>query len=339
MVKTAEKKRRSGLDRAALQRWMKKRLSHPFAREGLMGLNNMKRLGSWLFRLCIVIGISFVILTPLISIVSRSLMPLEEYYSPLVYVVPMHVTLEHFQMAMLHLNYWGALQETLVTCIGLTLLQLLVCSLVGYGFARFRLPLGGLMFGLVVLTIVIPSQALLIPMYMQFLYFDPLGLCTLFTGHSISLMNTPLPQILMTAMGMGLNAGLYIYIFRQFFRGMPVALEEAAWIDGAGPFKTFFRIMLPNATPAMIIVTLFSMVWQYNDTFFAGLFSTSDSLLASRLSSLQSMLVNIANIRDVNLLDSIIKTGVLLVILPLVILYIFLQRFFMEGIERSGIVG
>lgn len=318
---------------------LRKAMAHPFAREGLLGSNRMKQVGSWLFRLSIIIGISFVILSPIISLISRSLMPLEEYYSPLVYVVPMHVTLEHFQMAIQHLGYWDSLVETLVTCVVLTLLQLMVCSLVGYGFARYRLPMGGLMFGLVVLTIVIPSQALLIPTYMQFLYFDPLGLCTLFTGHSISLINTPWPQLLMTALGMGLNAGLYIYIFRQFFRGMPAALEEAAWIDGAGPFKTFIRIMLPNATPAMIIVTLFSVVWQYNDTFFAGLFSTSDSMLACRLSSLQSVLVNIANIRDVNLLDSIIKTGVLLVILPLVILYIFLQRFFMEGIERSGIVG
>ncbi len=302
-------------------------------------MNHAKRLGNLLFRLSIMIGISYVILSPLISLISRSVMPMEDYYSPLVYVVPMKLTAEHYRMAIRYMDYWNSLRETLLDCLILTALQLLVSSLVGYGFARYKLPLGRVMFGLVVLTIIVPAQALLIPMYMQFLYFDPFGLVTMIKGQPISLINTLFPQALMTVTGVGLNTGLYIYIFRQFFRSMPAALEEAAWIDGAGPFKTFFRVMLPNTTPAVIIVTLFSVVWQYNDTFYTGLFSTSDTVLASRLGSLQSVLGMVANVRDVNLLDSIMKTGVLLVIVPLVVMYLFLHRFFMEGIERSGIVG
>ncbi len=299
----------------------------------------VRKLAAWLFRFSIIAGISYVIIAPLISLVSRSLMPVEDFYSPLVYVVPTRVTLSHYQMAITHMDYWRSLLNTMLYCLGMTALQLFVSASVGYGFARYKLPCGKLMFAMVVLTIIVPSQTLLVPMYMQFRYFDPLGIVSLANGAPISLINTGWPMALMTALGVGLNTGLYIYIFRQFFRGMPAALEEAAWIDGSGPIKTFLRIMLPNAAPALIIVILFSMVWQYNDTFFSGLLSSNNMYLAGKLSSLQSVLGHIANIRDVNLMDSVMKTGVLLVILPLILMYLLLQRFFMEGIERSGIVG
>lgn len=299
----------------------------------------LRALAMFVFRASIYIGISYVILAPLISLVSRSFMPMEDVYSPLVYIVPRQMTLEHFATALKYMDYQGALLKTLPYCLILTLLQLMISASVGYGFARYKLPFGSLLFGLVVLTIIIPSQTMLVPMYMQFRYFDPLKLSTLITGSPQNLINTQWPMVLLTAFGMGLNAGLYIYIFRQFFRGMPAALEEAAWIDGASPFGTFFRIMLPNATPAIIIVVLFSLVWQYNDVFFSSLFSTSNPFIAGKLSSLQSALGVLANIRDTNQIDVVMKTGVLLVILPLILIYLLLQRFFMEGIERSGIVG
>lgn len=314
----------------------KKRRLHQ-TRQGLM--QRMRMLLMSLFRMCIYIGISYVILAPLISLVSRSFMPMDDVYSPLVYIVPRNITLEHFSTALKYMDYRTALMRTLPYCAGLTLLQLMVSSSVGYGFARYKLPFGKLLFGLVVITIIIPSQTMLVPMYMQFRYFDPLGLITLFAGAPINLINTQWPMFLLTAFGMGLNTGLYIYIFRQFFRGMPAALEEAAWIDGANPYGTFFRIMLPNATPAIIIIVLFSLVWQYNDIFFSGLFTTNNPFIAGKLSSLQSALGMLANIRDTNQIDTVMKTGVLLVILPLILIYLLLQRFFMEGIERSGIVG
>ena len=176
----------------------------------------IRALAMFVFRASIYIGISYVILAPLISLVSRSIMPMEDVYSPLVYIVPRQVTLEHFKTAIKYMDYQGALLKTLPYCLGLTLLQLLISSSVGYGFARYKLPLGKVMFALVVLTIIIPSQTMLVPMYLQFRYFDPLGMSTLLTGGPQNLINTQLPMLLLTAFGMGLNTGLYIYIFRQF---------------------------------------------------------------------------------------------------------------------------
>jgi multiple sugar transport system permease protein len=132
---------------------------------------------------------------------------------------------------------------------------------------------------------------------------------------------------------------LFIFIYRQFFKGLPNEIEEAAFIDGAGAFRTFFKVMLPNAKSSIIIVLLFAFVWQYNDTFFAGVPMSGQGLLAMRIDGLQSLLSQVQFIKDPNQIALIINSGVVLVIVPLIVLYLFMQRYFMEGIERSGIVG
>jgi multiple sugar transport system permease protein len=144
----------------------------------------------------------------------------------------------------------------------------------------------------------------------------------------------------MSFLGAGLRAGLYIYIFNQFFRGLPKEIEEAASIDGAGAVYTYFRIMLPNAMPSVITVTIFSIVWQYNDTFFANLFQINESVVISRrLASLGPNIINIDRIMDPNIVALYTYAGVVLTIIPVVVLYVLLQKQFIEGVERSGIVG
>ena len=141
-----------------------------------------------------------------------------------------------------------------------------------------------------ILTIVIPNDTLMLPLYTQFRNFDIFGIIHLVTGHGINLLSTEVPMYIMTALGCGLRSGLYIYIFNQFFRGLPKEIEEAAVVDGAGSFYTYFRIMLVNAMPSVLTVSIFSLVWQYNDTFYAKLFSINSKLLMSmRISTLRGI--------------------------------------------------
>ena len=136
------------------------------------------------------------------------------------------------------------------------------------------------------------------------------------------------------------KTGLFIYIFNQFFRGLPKEIEEAAFVDGAGTWYTYFRIMLVNAMPAVITVTVFSLVWQYTDSFYSQLFRIpTDMLLAKRLSTLQNNISANLKIMNVRIQRLYVDAGVVLTILPLLILYLLLQRRFIEGVERSGIVG
>lgn len=293
-----------------------------------------------IFRYAVLIGISYIILSPLISILSKSFFSDSDVYNAMVYLIPAEATLRNYALAMLRMDYWATLAKTMLYVGSLTLVQLLTCSLVGYGFARFDFPFKKLLFGCVILTIVIPSYTIMLPLYMHFRDFDPLNLFTLIGIGPQNWLTTAKPVYLMTFLGCGLNAGVFIYIFIQFFRGIPKELEEAAVVDGAGFLRTFFQIMLPSAKPAIITVAVFSMVWQYNDSFYASLFGVnSDYQLGVKLSTLGLTLDSLDKIVNPEFQELYINAGVVMMIIPILIIYIILQKSFIEGVERSGIVG
>lgn len=315
------------------------------ARNGAVG-------GLWsVFRYILVFGISFVILYPILRQISVAFKDKADIYNPTIYMVPVHFTLENIRLAMEILHYWPLLGNTLLFAVSTTLLQTASCALAGYGFARYSFPGKNILFALVILTIMIPSSTLMVPMYLHFRNFDVLGLMHLFTGKDgVNMLNTYGPSLITAAFANGLKSGLYIYIFRQFFRGMPAEIEEAALIDGAGGFRTFFTVMLPNAVPPIITVLLFAFVWQYNDSYYTSLFMNQSDLMAIKVASLPADanqylpgllgLGSSANVRvDPNHVAMIVDTGILLSIAPLILMYLFVQRFFVESVERTGVVG
>lgn len=303
-----------------------------------------RRLRAWvfaLFRTVIVLGISYVILSPLIGMLASSFFTNEDYYSPVVYLIPRAPTLERYQLAILRMDYWNVLGNMMIYILTLTALQLVVCSMAGYGFARFNFPFKRMFFACVIVTIVLPAHSIMFPLYSTFRDFSMFGIIGLFNdGNGINLLGTPWPMYIMTLLGVGLRSGLYIFIFNQFFRGLPREIEEAALIDGAGHIRTYLQIMIPNATPAIVTVAIFSVVWQYNDNFFGRLFSIGDDILLSRrISSLQATIANMDAVRDPAITTLYVYAGVVLMIVPLLLIYVFLQKYLIEGIERSGIVG
>ena len=302
-------------------------------------VNGVKNTLLGLFRFVIIVGISYVILAPVIGIIAHSFFSRQDSINPMVFTIPINPTLERYTMAVKYLDYLPILGRTLLYVFGVTLIQLLICSMVGYGFARYQFPLKKLLFGCVVVMIVVPLNSIQFPLYTTFRFFDPLGIIGLFNGgKSLNLLQTPWPTIIMSFFGCGLRSGLYIYIFNQFFRGLPKEIEEAALVDGAGTNYTFFRIMLPNA--AVITVAVFSIVWQYNDSMFANTFNISDSILITRkLDSLINVIANAEKVLTLREQQLYFDAGVVLVLLPVVIIYLVLQRRFIEGVERSGIVG
>ena len=298
-------------------------------------LVNIKNLLVNVIRFAILIGVSYVILSPVIGISSD-----RDAYNPMVYILPQFPTLERYKLVIERMDYFPTMARDLLYTVSLMALQIFVCSMVGYGFARFDFPFKKLLFGCVVVMIVIPSHTIMLPLYMTFKSFDPLGLCTMIMGKPLNLMGSPVPMYIMTLFGCGLRSGLYIYIFNQFFRGLPKEIEEAAFVDGAGVWYTYFRIMLVNAMPSVITVAVFSLVWQFNDTFYAKLFLISeDIVISNKISSLQATIANQDQILDTTIQELYLDAGIMLVIVPIVLIYILLQRHFIEGVERSGIVG
>lgn len=302
--------------------------------------NDIKNLAIGILRFLILLGVGYVIISPVIGMFVNSISSTKDAYNPMVYVFPQYPTLEKYALVILRMDYWKTMGRDLLYTGTLTLIQLLICSMVGYGFARFEFPLKKFWFACVVVMIVIPTHTIMLPLYTTFRQFDPLGLATAIFGGSLNLMSTPWPVYIMTLFGCGVRSGLYIYIFNQFFRGLPKEIEEAAFVDGAGVWYTYFRIMLMNAMPSVITVTVFSIVWQFNDTFFANLFRVSENIVISKkIASLQSTIANNDKILDVTLQELYLDAGIILILLPIVLIYILLQRHFIEGVERSGIVG
>jgi multiple sugar transport system permease protein len=302
--------------------------------------SGLKQLLIKIFSFIVIVGICYVILAPIIGMVVNSFMSDADRYNPMVYMIPTSPTLEKYKISWARMDYLPTMGRDLLYSGTLMLLQVFICSTVGYGFARFQFPFKKLLFACVVVMIVIPDHTIMLPIYMTFKNFDPLGLMTLFTGKPLVLMSTPIPMYIMTIFGCGVRSGLYIYIFNQFFRGLPKEIEEAALVDGAGTWYTYFRIMLVNAVPAVVTVAVFSMVWQYNDTFYARLFLISEDIVISKkIATLQMVIANVDRILDTSIQELYLNAGIVLIMLPIIIIYIALQKYFIEGVERSGIVG
>lgn len=294
----------------------------------------------------IIIGICFTILQPLFVKISVSFMNEKDLYDSSVKYIAKHFTLQNYKMALSGMDYWNVLLRTTLLSGGISVLQLFACLLTAYGFARFRFPGRKLLFGCVIFTMVVPPQVIMLPLFMKYRFFDVFGIFQATTGSSINLIDTYWPFILQAMTCMGIRNGLYIYMLRQFFKGMPRELEEAAFVDGSGKLRTFVQIMLPSAIPMMVTVFLFGFVWQWTDSFYTSLYLNSTKVMSSALSSLS---VNVyssyegfggsMNFISPGFVSMMNNTGTILAVAPLIILYLICQKHFVEGIERSGIVG
>jgi len=311
--------------------------------KGSFWFNKLKG-GLWSFiRTVLISGISFIILYPILIKISIAIKDPMDMYDATVVWIPKNFTWDNFKLVSEALHYPKILLNTVVLSGMVMLLQTFTCMLAGYGFSRIHFRGSGILFGCVIFTILVPPQTLMIPTYLQYKSMDLFGMITFIQGKPLNLINTYWPFILSSILGIGLRTGLFVYIFRQFFKGIPKELEEAALVDGSGTFGTFARIILPNAIPSIVTVMLFSFVWQWNDTFFTGMILNEANVMSSMLSTAAAQIMFFLSgettTPDPLYLSMIQNTAVLMAILPLIIMYLFVQRHFVESMERSGLVG
>jgi len=290
-----------------------------------------------LMRFVLLVGLSFMILYPVFVKFSASLKSTADMMDSTVVFIPKNPTLQNYKIVLNSVNYALTLLMTVLFCLVQSLLQLASCSLVAYGIARFKFKGHKLLFGMAVLTLIIPPQIILLPLYIRFHFF---GITNIFQFSGIfsgvDLINTYWPFVLLSGTALGFKNGLYIYLLRQHFKNMPMALEEAAYIDGCGPFRTFLRIMLPGSVPMLVTVFLFSFVWQWNDTVYSGIFFPEIPTLANKLYGMVFTTMGAGT----TLMSAVLESPkFFLLITPIVILYLFTQKLFVQSISRSGIVG
>ena len=275
-------------------------------------------------------AIGFVYLYPLLFMFVTSMKSPQDLLNPMVQWVPSQVYVGNYLKAYRVLDYPRTLGSSILVSLVPSLIQAFVCSLVGYGLARYRFWGKNLMFLLLLATFIIPAQNTVIP---QMLAYKQLGL-----------LGNVLCLILPATLGQGFKSAIFILIFYQTFQTLPKVLEEAASLDGASDLKIFFRIALPTAIPAFIISIIFSIVWYWNETYLTVIFLEGGiQTLPMQLSKFVQAYENLYPPGMVNIFDRLNEavklSGTFLNILPLLLMYFLLQKWFVESIERSGITG
>ena len=326
----------------------------------------------YIVRFVLLLGIAYIVLYPFFTQIAGSFMGKNDFVDVTVMLIPKEFSIDMYKFILLENEYFTAFGNTLLLSGSTALIQTFVCCLVAYGLAKFKFKGANLVFLAVIFTMVVPHQTIQYSMFMNFRYFDIFGIIKLLSGNAtvgeigflndilaninifgaeptskflqavvedgaFNLNNSYWPLIILSITGLGFKNGLYVFMLRQFFMGVPSELEESAYIDGSGVGRTFLQIILPLSVPMMITVFLFAFSWQWTDDFYTTLFfTTNKTVLMPDVVDIPTSLTT--DYPGQNLYYSAIRnTCGLLIILPLVIMYLFCQNFLVQGIERSGL--
>ena len=280
----------------------------------------------------VLINFAYVFLFPLIYMMATSIKTLTEINNPSIVWISREPSLQAFRFASSIIDYFRGLWISTFISAAAVLGQTCVGAMVGYGFARPRFLGRDFLFWILLFTIIVPLPTLAVPLYLFYSKLD--------------LINTFVPLIVPPFLGWGVRGGMILIVFRQFFRGLPSELEDAAYVDGASPFRVFWQIMLPLAKPAILVVMLFTLVWTWNDTLMPGLIinDTSAYTLGQRMENYAQLFTQARHSSaqtwstSGEISENVLMSVTLLGILPLLIVYIFTQRYFTQSIDRTGLV-
>lgn len=311
-----------------------------------------KKIGEIIFRVfraILLFGLCFLILQPLLHKISLAFMTEDDLYDSTVINIPRHFSYSAIQTAWKYLSGFKSFWTSTYIGILVGAVQVLACTLVGYGFARYKFPLKNFWFACVVLLIVVPPQTMITPMYLNFSHFDIFGIFQATLGHSLRLLGSFWTYLLVCMGCCGYKGGLYIYMMRQHFRNEPKELEEAAYVDGCGHLRTFWSILLPGAKPMIASCFLFSFVWWWTDNIYSRVFFargagwiTISNCLASLVETMRGDFVKRYGqgyMVPTAYTQQILATATMLSIIPLMIIYVLAQKSFVESISQSGIKG
>lgn len=310
--------------------------------------NKTKGVGVSVLRMLFLLAFEFVLLYPVIFMISNSFKVTSDTLNPAVKWFSLSPTTYGYKVAWMAFDYWNGLKITFLFGIVSGLIEVVTCAVYAYGLSRFELRFKKIWMFLLIVTILIPDVMLIIPRILNFRYMDVFGILGLFyklTGVDlrVNITDTVWTFYLPSLFGVGLKGGLFIYIYMQFFKGLPKELEEAAWIDGAGPVQTFIRIIIPSSGVVILTVFIFSFIWHWNDWLLATMYTENNHTLAFTLRNISSYIGQLWSSMKISA-DSSTYYGAplaacLMFIAPPTLLYVILQRHFIESVDRVGIVG
>ncbi|MBE6809697.1 MAG: carbohydrate ABC transporter permease [Ruminococcaceae bacterium] len=288
------------------------------------------RIKKWplsILRFVIIFGLAFIILEPFVYKILMAFMHPDDLLDSTVWIVPRIGSTYYWQQALEQMKLPQSALNTFLLSLIVGVLQVFSCTMVGYGLARFNFKGNKLAFFVVILIMLVPVQVISIARYLDFNYLN-------IFGKVVSLTDTFWPVIILSTTGLGIKQGLYIYMMRELFRSLPVSIEEAAYIDGAGPIKTFTSVMLPNARTTMATVFVFSFCWQWTDTTYSSLYFNEMPVLANVV---ETMYIRVGLNPDPLATGILRNAAAILIMLPLIVLFVFGQKLLVKSMALSGL--
>ncbi|MGI6562539.1 MAG: carbohydrate ABC transporter permease [Clostridia bacterium] len=303
----------------------------------ISGWQKLKHASTWkhiifrFFTYILLFSMAFVFLYPFLFLLTDSVKSLADLTDITVKWIPTRgLRWANYKYAWQELRGPVTLPNSLYMTAVATLIHVISCSFIGYGFARFHFKGSNLLFGILVLAMVIPLQVMMIPSFI--LYSNVFGWT-----------NSMKPILIPCIFGYGLKGGLYIFIFRQFFINLPKELEEAAYIDGCGFIQTHFRIILPISKSSILVVSILSMVFHWNDYTEPNMYLTNPKIriFPQGLPGLYRMAVQMVDdlgyVIDKSIYNqATASAGAVLSLLPILVVYLVAQKQFVEGIQHTG---
>ena len=313
---------------------MKKRSNNKPVRLGRHPLRWYGHIAVQVIIYFILICIGFVYLEPIFEIIAKTFMSAADIVDPSTTWIPKQLSLDNLKIAADVLNLEETLVSTILFSSIMALAQTFVSALTGFALSRYNFKGKGFWFVMLVLTFIVPVPVLMIPRLMMFVMAQDAA--------SIQLIGTALPQLLMAVLGQGVYSAVLVLIFYTSFNMIPKVLDEAAMIDGASVFKVFWFIVVRISAATILVVFLFSFVWNWNETYITGtLLRGNIPLLPAKLSLFNSEFDSMVSAAGsaFKLNEAYKMAATLLSISPLLLMYAFVQRKFIEGIENTGITG
>jgi multiple sugar transport system permease protein len=265
----------------------------------------------------LLIAVAVLFFTPFLWSVSTSLKTLPETVSGFD-LLPDNPTLDAYRNALGEFNFARYTGNSALLAVSVTLFNLLLASVGGYAFARLRFPGRELLFMAVLATLMIPDQLRLVPVYLMLIDFPVLGVNLIGTYQGFVLIN------LVTAAN--------LFLMRQYFLTIPRDYEEAAKLDGAGYFKTYWKVMLPLAAPALAAVTILQFQGTWNEFFWALIILQDESKYTLPIGI--STFVGVYNTQWPELMAASV-----IAILPVALAFVIFQRYFIAGVAAAGVKG
>ena len=270
--------------------------------------------------------VGYIVLYPLLYMFVSAIKDMDALLDMEHIWVPVSFSFESFNEVFQLMNFGNALKQTLLVQVLSAAIEVFVCAFIAYGFARFKFKGKPIFTFFLILSLLVPIQMYSLSMSINF--------------RNLHIFSTPFVYWLPSLFGVGIRSGMMIFIYQQFFIGLPKELEDAAYIDGAGPVKTYFRIALPSSSVVITTVSVLSFVWHWNEYHLATLsFLSEDAPLSMVMNFLTVYLQQIGIYKGWPEYSTLVSAACLMFIVIPLVLYMIFQRKFVRSIDRVGITG